>query len=102
MLSQQQIEEQLNARDDLASVYLAELARRDDLSDESIVAQGIRWADESCRISGTLSMAIRKADRQCGVELVKLLLRYGARTQNDVPRIMNQYYHTVLKVLNYH
>lgn len=102
MLPQQQIEDQLNARSDLANTYLAELARSDDLSDESIVAQGICWADESCRISGTLSMAIRKADRQCGVELVELLLRYGARTQNDVPRIMNQYYHTVLKVLDYH
>ena len=85
------------------TAYHCELSRGfapDKDSTQVCIAQGIRWADEECRVSGTLSMALRRATAQQAADLVDLLIRYGAKVPNDVPRIMNRYYYTVLKVLD--
>ena len=81
-----------------AKDYLREVARSND-SPRNQIAQGIFWADESCRISGTLSLALRDADVEGGRKLIQHLLDSGVTTQAEVPRFLNQYFHTCLKIL---
>lgn len=78
--------------------YLRNVARSDD-SPRSQIAQGIFWADESCRISGTLSLALRDADIEAGQLLLQLMVSNGLRTQAEVPRFLNSYYFTCLNLL---
>lgn len=86
--------ETVTARD-----YLRDLARSTDDFTTKWVIDGIFWADESCRISGTLSLALRDADAEGGRQLLQHLLDSGVTTQAEVPRFLNQYYHTCLKFL---
>lgn len=79
--------------------YLRNLARSTDDFTTKWVIDGIFWADESCRISGTLSLALRNADAEGGRKLIQHLLDSGVTTQAEVPRFLNQYFHTCLKML---
>lgn len=78
--------------------YLREVARSDD-SPRNQIAQGIFWADESCRISGTLSLALRDADVEGGKLLLELMVGQGLKTQAEVPRFLNRFYFTCLNML---
>jgi hypothetical protein len=78
--------------------YLREVARSDD-APKNQIAQGISWADESCRISGTLSLALRDADVEGGRLLLELMAAQGLRTQAEVPRFLNRFYFTCLNML---
>ena len=78
--------------------YLREVARSDD-APRNQIAQGIFWADESCRISGTLSLALRDADVEGGKLLLELMAAQGLKTQAEVPRFLNRYFHTCLNML---
>ena len=79
--------------------YLRDLARSTENFTTKFVIDGIFWADESCRISGTLSLALRDADAENGRKLLQHLLDSGVTTMNQVPRFLNQYFHTCLKIL---
>lgn len=76
--------------------YLLEVVRNRENFTCSLVADGIVWADESCRISGTLSLAIRNADVEGGKRLLNHLLESGVSTQAEVPRFLNQYFNTCM------
>jgi hypothetical protein len=80
--------------------YLREVASSDD-SPRNQIAQGIFWADESCRISGTLSLALRDADVEGGKLLLELMAARGLKTQAEVPRFLNnrRFYFTCLNML---
>ena len=54
--------------------YLRDLARSTDDFTTKYVIDGIFWANESCRISGTLSLALRDADAEGGKKLLQHLL----------------------------
>ena len=86
--------EAVTARD-----YLRDLERSTDDFTTKFVIDGIFWADESCRISGTLSLALRDANAEGGRQLLQHLLDSGVKTQAEVPRFLNQYFHTCLKFL---
>lgn len=79
--------------------YLRDLARSTDDFTTKYIIDGIFWADESCRICGTLSLALRDADAEGGRKLLQHLLDSGVTTQAEVPRFLNQYFHTCLKFL---
>ena len=79
--------------------YLREVHRSTDDFTTKWVIDGIFWADESCRICGTLSLALRNADAEGGRKLIQHLLDSGVTTQAEVPRFLNQYFHTCLKIL---
>jgi len=85
--------------DQKARDYLRDLARSTDDFTTKCVIDGIFWADESCRITGTLSLALRDADAEGGRKLLQHLLDSGVTTQAEVPRFLNQYFHTCLKFL---
>lgn len=76
--------------------YIREVARSKENFTRSWVADGILWADESCRITGTLSLAIRNADAEGGKRLLDHLLNSGVTTMNEVPRFLNQYFNTCM------
>jgi hypothetical protein len=80
--------------------YLREVARSTDDFTTKWVIDGIFWADESCRICGTLSLALRDADAESGRKLIQHLLDSGVTTQAEVPRFLNQYFHTCLNILS--
>ena len=86
--------EAITARD-----YLRNLARSTEDFTTRFVVDGIFWADESCRICGTLSLALRNADAEGGRKLIQHLLDSGVTTQAEVPRFLNQYFHTCLNML---
>ena len=76
--------------------YIREVVRNRENFTRSLVADGIVWADESCRITGTLSLAIRNADAEGGKRLLNHLLESGVSTQAEVPRFLNQYFNTCM------
>jgi len=76
--------------------YIREVARNNEDFTRSWVAEGILWADESCRITGTLSLAIRNADAEGGRRLLNHLLESGVSTRAEVPRFLNQYFNTCM------
>lgn len=66
----------------------------------SQLAQGIFYADESARISGTLSLALRNSSVASGKLLLDWLESCGLTTQAQVSRAMNTYYFTCLNILS--
>lgn len=76
--------------------YIREVVRNKEDFTRSWVAEGILWADESCRITGTLSLAIRNADVEGGKRLLNHLLESGVSSQAEVPRFLNQYFNTCM------
>lgn len=76
--------------------YLLEVVRNKENFTRSWVALGILWADESYRITGTLSLAIRNADAEGGKRLLDHLLESGVSTQAEVPRFLNQCFNTCM------
>ena len=79
--------------------YLWEVVRNKEDFTRSFVADGILWAYESCRICGTLSLAIRDADAEGGKRLLDHLLNSGVTTMNEVPRFLNDYLATCVNKL---
>lgn len=63
------------------------------------IAQGILWADQSCRISGTLSLAIRRSGAAGAEALVCYLIASGLTTQAEVPRFLNENKEAILQLL---
>lgn len=53
------------------------------------MAQGIEWADRSCRIDGVLAIALRKMTAWQIAGLILHMLKAGI-TMNDVPRWLMQ------------
>ena len=67
---------------------LAAFASSDDWTARQL-ADGIRWADDSCRIGGTLALALRRASAQTIARLIARMRADGVATMNDVPRWLN-------------
>lgn len=55
------------------------------------LAEGIHWADQSARISGTLALALRKASGLQIARLIDQMLRDGLSTMSEVPRWLNSH-----------
>ena len=72
--------------------HLQSIAALNDLSDRAVVAQGILWADQSCRISGTLSLAIRNASNEQIDWLIETMIADGCSVLADCPRWLNANY----------
>lgn len=60
------------------------------------MADGIIWADQSCRISGTLSLAIRNASDEQIDAMLDQMLADGCTTMADAPRWLNANYRATL------
>ena len=54
-----------------------------------MLADGIMWADQSCRISGTLSLAIRNASKEQIDAILDQMLADGCNTMADACRWLN-------------
>ena len=80
--------------------YLRDLARSTQDFTTKWIIDGIFWADESSRISGTMSLALRNADAAAGKRLLDHLLVSGVNTQSEVPRFLNRYSFTCLNLLS--
>lgn len=73
--------------------YLQSIAARNDLSPYAVMADGIIWADRSCRISGTLSLAIRNASNKKIDSILDRMIADGCTTMADACRWLNAHYH---------
>lgn len=58
-----------------------------------MLADGILWADQSCRISGTLSLAIRNASNKKIDSILDRMIADGCTTMADACRWLNAHYH---------
>lgn len=70
----------------------AQLAILGDFSSDMTVrllAQGVRYADDTGRIGGTLSLALRKATPWQAAQLIAAMLRDGLSLQCQVPAWLN-------------
>lgn len=56
------------------------------------LAEGIHWADESCRISGALAMKLRKASGRQVAHIINMMLNDGLATMNEVPYWLNRHH----------
>ena len=57
-----------------------------------MLVEGIMWADQSCRISGTLSLAIRNASNEQIDAILDRMLADGCATMADACRWLNANY----------
>lgn len=72
------------------------LADRSDCFTVRLLAQGVIYADTTGRTTGTVSMALRKAQPWQAAQLVAAMLRDGVRLPIEVPAWLNRNALTVL------
>jgi hypothetical protein len=65
----------------------------------TLLAQGILWAEASCRIDGTMAMALRNGSIDSGIRLLNLI-SFECGTIADAARWLNENRPTVLDVLS--
>ncbi len=68
--------------------YLQEIAQ-EPCTTQTLVAQGILWAEQTCRIDGTMAMALRRADASKARELLTQAICAGCETMADAQRWLN-------------
>ena len=71
----------------------AQMAMLGDFSDDilvSLLAQGVRWSDDSCRIGGTLSLALRNSTPWQAARLVAAMIDDGVELMGQVPGWLNR------------
>lgn len=64
-----------------------------------LLAYGVCYAENTCRISGTMAVALRRAPAVAGHGLLTDLLAAGLEVPADVPRWLNQHSAAVLEIL---
>ena len=79
--------------------FLADLSRDPADFMRMYLAQGVLWADDSCRVSGTFSLILRNADASGASALIDHLIQSGVTMQAEVPRFINRYTNTCVLVL---
>jgi len=65
----------------------------------TLLAQGILWAESSCRIDGTMAMALRQVDAASAAKLLDAMVAAGCDTMADAGRWLNANRSIVLGVL---
>jgi hypothetical protein len=55
------------------------------------LAQGVFYADTTCRTTGTVSMALRRSTPWQACQLIAAMLRDGLSFQSEVPAWLNQH-----------
>ena len=70
--------------------YLREVSRKNDDFTRMVLAQGILWAEESCRISGTMSRVLYSADEEGARRLLDHFVAAGLTVMAEVPRYINE------------
>lgn len=78
--------------------YLQQVAN-EPCTTRTLVAQGFLWAYESCRIDGTMAMALRRADASKARELLTQAICAGCDTMATAQRWLNANREQVLGVL---
>lgn len=79
------------------NAYLQSIAANDPDHARRALADGILWADQSCRISGTLSLAIRRANPEAIDTILSRMLAENGATMADACRWLNANYSEVLR-----
>ncbi len=79
------------------NTYLQSIATNDPDFTRRMLADGIMWADQSCRISGTLSLAIRNASNEQVDSILNQMRFYRCTTMADACRWLNDNYSDVLR-----
>ena len=79
------------------NTYFQSIAASDPDFTRRMLADGILWADQSCRISGTLSLAIRRCDRQSIDAILAMMIADNCTTMADACHWLNANYSTVLE-----
>jgi hypothetical protein len=81
-----------------ATTYLQQIAA-EPCCTRTLLAQGILWAEASCRIDGTMAMALRRADAASAAQLLDAIVAAECDTMADAARWLNENRATVLEVL---
>ena len=79
------------------NTYLQLIAAKDPGHNLSVLADGILWADQSCRISGTLALAIRNASSEQIDAILDKMIADSCVTMADACRWLNANYSDVLE-----
>jgi hypothetical protein len=76
--------------------YLYSISNNNAAYLHATIANGILWADQSCRISGTLSLAIRNASDEQIDWLIETMITDGCSVLADCPRWLNANYQRLI------
>jgi hypothetical protein len=80
----------------LGTAQLTRLANFSESMTVQLLAQGIQYADDTGRTTGTVSMALRKATPWQIAQLIATMASEGLSTPSQVPAWLNQNALTVL------
>ena len=83
-----------------ATTYLQQIAAEPCCTTVTLLAQGILWAESSCRIDGTMAMALRNADAASAAQLLDAVVAAECETMADACRWLNANRATVLDKLS--
>ena len=82
-----------------ATTYLQQIAA-EPCTTITLLAQGILWAESSCRIDGTMAMALRNADAASAAQLLDAMVTAECDTMADAARWLIENRFTVLDTLS--
>jgi hypothetical protein len=71
-----------------ATTYLQQIASKPCCT-RTLLAQGILWAEASCRIDGTMAMALRNGSAGSAAQLLNAMVAAECHTMADACRWLN-------------
>jgi hypothetical protein len=81
-----------------ATTYLQQIAA-ESCHSRTLLAQGILWAEASCRIDGTMAIALRNGSAASAAQLLDAMVAAECGTMADACRWLNANRTIVLEVL---
>ena len=82
-----------------AITYLQQIAA-EPCCTRTLLAQGILWAESSCRIDGTMAMALRNGSAGSAAQLLDAMVAAECGTMADAARWLNENRPKVLDTLS--
>jgi hypothetical protein len=82
-----------------ATTYLKQIAA-EPCCTRTLLAQGILWAESSCRIDGTMAMALRNGSAAPAAQLLDAMIAAECDTMADACRWLNENRAWVMGVLS--
>jgi hypothetical protein len=81
------------------AIYFLQQIAAEPCRTATLLAQGILWAESSCRIDGTMAMALRNGSAASAAQLLDAMASAECDTMADAARWLNANRTTVLEVL---
>jgi hypothetical protein len=81
------------------AIYFLQQIAAEPCCTRTLLAQGVLWAEASCRIDGTMAMALRNGSAASAAQLLDRMLAGGCDTMAEAGRWLNANRDAVLEAV---